>query len=67
MQLFFEDKVNFFRQLGSGKKKYQIFRGEKFDIAFVGFLGDLTPQILQHLCKQNTSKLGKPLIAHILA
>ncbi|OHC84615.1 MAG: hypothetical protein A2546_08115 [Sphingobacteriia bacterium RIFOXYD2_FULL_35_12] len=67
MQLFSEDKVIFFRGLGSGQKKYQIFRGEKFDIKCFGFSRDLTPLIRQHPCKQNTSKQGKLLITHILA
>jgi hypothetical protein len=67
MQLFSEDKVIFFRGLGSGQKKYQIFQGEKFDIGCDGFSGDVTPLILQRPCKQNINKQGKLLIIHILA
>jgi len=67
MQLISEDKVIFFRGLPSGQKKYQIFRGEKFDIECFGFSGDLIPLLWQRPCKQNTSKQGILLIIHILA
>lgn len=74
----FEDKVNFNRRDFNrkknivkacdpyGKKNIKSF-GMKNLILIRWFLLEFTLLIRQHLCMQNTSKQGKPLIVRILA